>query len=122
MWKQYGGFPKLNRPDVTFIHGTATGINCGSQTLLYNDTHNKPQSQQYDYILVSTGVRRKWPIVPRADSFLPYVKDASSYSQQILAAEKLGVVVIGGGKERPLYYVHFEILVLIDPFGRCCGC
>ncbi|KAJ5893858.1 hypothetical protein N7495_005549 [Penicillium taxi] len=97
MWKQYTGFKEFMRPDLRFLQGTATSINPTTQTLTYDDVHGMSQYQPYDYLLVSTGMQRKWPVTPKANSLLSYLKDASDYADSIKVAGKLGVVIIGGG-------------------------
>lgn len=99
MWRQYKRFPKLRRPDVKVKHGTVTTIDPNNRILTYIDKCNNLKSQQpYDYLLVSTGIRRKWPVALRAQSLIPHLRDASSHVDDMAAVEKLGIVVIGDGK------------------------
>lgn len=97
MWKLYKGFSKLNRPDIDFVQGTVTSLDSVSQTITYKDQEGKPQPLHYDYLIISSGLRRPWPVVPKSKRLSSYLKDASTFTQKIVGAEKLGVVVIGGG-------------------------
>ncbi|PYH98627.1 hypothetical protein BO71DRAFT_416089 [Aspergillus ellipticus CBS 707.79] len=75
MWKRYCSLSQMRRPDVKF-----------------------PQANNHlNYMVVSTGSIREWPVAPRASNFAGHVKDACSFSQKIEAAQMLGVVVVGGG-------------------------
>ncbi|BAE64560.1 unnamed protein product [Aspergillus oryzae RIB40] len=92
MWKVYKGFSELSRPDIDFVQGTVISIDPTSQ-----DLEGRSQHLKYDYILISSGLRRPWPIVPRSRHFRSYLSDASTFIEKIIEAEKLGVVVVGGG-------------------------
>ncbi|KAE8343167.1 hypothetical protein BDV24DRAFT_149791 [Aspergillus arachidicola] len=97
MWKVYKGFSELSRPDIGFVQGTVTSIDPTSQVMRYQDLEGRSQHLEYDYILISSGLRRPWPIVPRSRHFGSYLSDASTFIEKIVKAEKLGVVVVGGG-------------------------
>ncbi|KAJ5758782.1 hypothetical protein N7520_005938 [Penicillium odoratum] len=97
MWKVYEGFAELNRPDIEFVQGTVTSINSASQTMQYQNSEGKSEALDYDYIIISSGLRRPWPVVPRSTQFSSYLSDASTFTQRIVGAQKLGVVVVGGG-------------------------
>ncbi|OQE01566.1 hypothetical protein PENSOL_c004G07504 [Penicillium solitum] len=99
MWKLYRGFAELKRPDINFIQGAVTNVISESQTIIYQDLAGNPQTLDYDYIIISSGLRRPWPVVPRSRKMISYLKDASTFAQRIAGAQKLGVVVIGGGVE-----------------------
>lgn len=97
MWKVYKGFSELSRPDIDFVQGTVISIDPTSQVMRYQDLEGRSQHLKYDYILISSGLRRPWPIVPRSRHFCSYLSDASTFIEKIIEAEKLGVVVVGGG-------------------------
>ncbi|KAB8246614.1 hypothetical protein BDV35DRAFT_380535 [Aspergillus flavus] len=97
MWKVYKGFSELSRPDIDFVQGTVISIDPTSQVMRYQDLEGRSQHLKYDYILISSGLRRPWPIVPRSRHFRSYLSDASTFIEKIIEAEKLGVVVVGGG-------------------------
>lgn len=98
MWKSYRGFSKLNRLDITFIQGTVASLDCQNQEITYCDSEGASQKLPFDYVVISTGLRRRWPIVPRAKDSTSYVKDAFFYTETISRANRLGVVVVGGGR------------------------
>ncbi|KAJ6127595.1 hypothetical protein N7523_003207 [Penicillium sp. IBT 18751x] len=97
MWKLYSGFSRLERSGVNFIRGSAVQLDAPRQNLRYRGVNGTEHFISYDYLLVATGMRREWPVVPRSSSFSGYFKDAVSSRNLIAAAEKLGVAVIGGG-------------------------
>ncbi|KAJ5108241.1 hypothetical protein N7456_004916 [Penicillium angulare] len=97
MWKLYEGFSELKRPDIDFVQGTVTSIDSENQMIIYQAPEGKSQPLNYDYVVISSGLQRPWPVVPRAKQLTSYLTDASTFTQRITEAQKLGVVVIGGG-------------------------
>ncbi|KAJ1709095.1 disulfide oxidoreductase [Aspergillus flavus] len=96
MWKVYKGFSELSRPVIDFVQGTVISIDPTRQVMRYQDLEGRSQHLKYDYILISSGLRRPWPIVPRSRHFRSYLSDASTFIEKIIEAEKLGVVIVGG--------------------------
>ncbi|KAM3067061.1 hypothetical protein ACMFMG_011734 [Clarireedia jacksonii] len=97
MWKVYQGFSELNRPEIDLVQGTVTSIDSANQTMTYQDPEGRSQPLDYDYVILSSGLRHPWPIIPRSRNFSSYLSDASTFAERIVRAEKIGVVVIGGG-------------------------
>lgn len=65
--------------------------------MIYQDAAGSSQTLDYDYIIISSGLRRPWPVVPRSRTMSSYLTDASTFTEKIVGAQKLGVVVVGGG-------------------------
>jgi NADH dehydrogenase FAD-containing subunit len=97
MWKLYQGFSELKRGDIKFVQASVTSISSVSQTMKYQDAGGNSQNLDYDYIIISSGLRRPWPVVPRSSKMISYLKEASAFTEKIAGAGKLGVVVVGGG-------------------------
>ncbi|OJZ80604.1 hypothetical protein ASPFODRAFT_38020 [Aspergillus luchuensis CBS 106.47] len=97
MWRLYRGFPKLNRPDVTFVQGTVVRVDASTRTVSYQSPEGQQQDLPYDYLLAATGLRRPWPVVPRTTEMRSYLADAGTAARRLSAAGKIGIVVIGGG-------------------------
>ncbi|KAJ5505372.1 hypothetical protein N7453_004329 [Penicillium expansum] len=97
MWKLYEGFSELKRPDIDFIQGTVTNVDPASQRMVYQNPKGNSQTLHYDYIVISSGLRRPWPVAPRSRIMSSYLTDASTFTKRIVGAQKLGVVVVGGG-------------------------
>ncbi|KAJ5713575.1 uncharacterized protein N7483_010756 [Penicillium malachiteum] len=76
--------------------GTVTSIDSTSQTLIYQGSEGTSKPLDYDYIIISSGLRRPWPVVPRCKRFTSYLSDASAFTKKIVGTKKLGVVVVGG--------------------------
>lgn len=98
MWKSYAGFSKLRRSDVDIIQGSVSGVDLNSKRFIYSSDDGSRKTIQYDFLLISTGIRRQWPVVPRFCHRAAYLADASIYANRIMASKEKGLVVIEGGK------------------------
>lgn len=65
--------------------------------MTYQDTEGNQQNLDYDYIIISSGLRRQWPVVPRSNKMNSYLEEALTFTKRIAGAGKSGVVVVGGG-------------------------
>ena len=73
-------------------------MDCGTKTATYTPVDGEGEKTlRYDYLIVGTGIRRPWPVVPSATSFEGYKKDAGRYIERIEKSEER-IVVIGGGE------------------------
>ncbi|KAF4769985.1 hypothetical protein HAV15_011638 [Penicillium sp. str.  len=99
MWKSYAGFSKLRRSDVDIIQGSVSGVDLNSKRFIYSSDDGSRKTIQYDFLLISTGIRRQWPVVPRFCHRAAYLADASIYANRIMASKEKGLVVIEGGVE-----------------------
>ncbi|KAF2489536.1 FAD/NAD(P)-binding domain-containing protein [Lophium mytilinum] len=97
MWKPFKSFPELQHPNLSFEQGSLTKIDCKSRIAWYTDIHGILQEEPYHYLIQATGLKRNWPIVPRAQSCNEYNKDASTLIIQIKNARHKRVAVVGGG-------------------------
>ncbi|OJJ70354.1 hypothetical protein ASPBRDRAFT_31256 [Aspergillus brasiliensis CBS 101740] len=96
MWRRYTGFPKLRRPDVQIIQGSVLAINPDCHCVAYMDGQGQSATISYDYAIISTGLRREWPVAPGSDHRSIYLDHALNSACSVRAATKHGVVVIGG--------------------------
>ncbi|RAQ73182.1 disulfide oxidoreductase [Aspergillus flavus] len=111
MWKVYKGFSELSRPDIDFVQGTVISIDPTSQLMRYQDLEGRSQHLKYDYILISSGLRRPWPIVPRSRHFRSYLSDASTFIEKIIEAEARR-----SGRRR--WYVEMESAIGVEFAGK----
>lgn len=96
-WVQYDNIPALATPKITTVHGTATAVDPATKTATILETAtNAPRALNYDYLVVSTGLRRVWPTVPQSLTKKQYLLEANAHIKDVSAAPH-GVVVVGGG-------------------------
>ncbi|RPB08768.1 FAD/NAD(P)-binding domain-containing protein [Morchella conica CCBAS932] len=93
-WQTFSSVGPLNRPNVRILNGRATGIDLAAKMATYS-TGKTEECVEYDYLVVSTGSKRSWPIVPKALDKVSYLKDAETHINSLENASS--VVVIGGG-------------------------
>lgn len=94
---QYSDIPALATPKVTVLHGTATAVDPAAKTATVLETATQAaRTLSYDYLVVSTGLRRVWPVVPQSLTKKQYLVEAQSHIASVHAAPH-GVVVVGGG-------------------------
>lgn len=90
----------MKRNELSIRHGRIRAIDpeALSATFIDYNNDNKEATLTYDYLLLATGLRREWPIVPKATSFRNYVIDAQKHIAGIEVANSSTVAVIGGGQ------------------------
>lgn len=96
-WSKFSECPTLQRPDLRFIQGSITNLDCAAKVATITEHETRTERQEsYDYFVAASGLRRAWPTVPQALNKEDFLKEATT---AIEAAEKAreGVVVIGGG-------------------------
>lgn len=114
-WKKFDDIPALKRPNVRILRGTATGVDIGKKSVTFKNilSQNEEASVGYDYLVVATGSRRVWPIVPRALDKKTYMQDAKEHIESIDSTDG-SIVVIGGGKFVVYYLVKTGSVGLTD--------
>ncbi|KAF3386360.1 Apoptosis-inducing factor [Penicillium rolfsii] len=97
MWIPYSQFSRLDREDVIIIQGTASRVDTKCQEVLFLDNEDKKRVLRFDYLIIATGICRKWPISPDATEKSAFLEETSKFAKELGAARDQGVVVIGGG-------------------------
>lgn len=89
--------PALKTPKITIVQGKATNVDPSSKraTVLEAATQ-EPRDLDYDYLVVATGLRRAWPVVPQSLRRKQYLLEAGAHISAVTDAPA-GVVVVGGG-------------------------
>ncbi|CAN8100929.1 unnamed protein product [Discula destructiva] len=96
-WVKYNDIPALQNSKITIHQGTATAIDPAAKTATILDTTTQaPRHIPYDYLVVATGLRRAWPVVPQSLLKKTYLAESGAHIATVTAAPK-GVVVVGGG-------------------------
>lgn len=124
MWRRFSHLNELRQPNLHFKHGSVKKIDPKAKVAEWCDRKGKTQQQAYDYVIISTGLKRHWPAVPQAGSYEEYLSDAKGFIEKItggVAANQEGrkVVVIGAGAvgvefaaEIKNYYPQIEVTLV----------
>jgi len=102
-WVRFNDIAALCRPDVGIIQGRATNVDCDKKTATVVLVGGQEVVKlQYDYLIVASGLRRVWPVVPQSLRRKQYLFEAGGHIKTVSDAPH-GVVVVGGGTfyERP---------------------
>ncbi|KUJ10931.1 FAD/NAD(P)-binding domain-containing protein [Mollisia scopiformis] len=95
-WKKYEELPTLKAPGISFIQGRASSVDCEKKVAVLTDTlSGKKSEEHYDYLVVSTGLRREWPTVPQALRRKEYLAEVTAHIRAARSAREC-VAVIGG--------------------------
>lgn len=102
-WKKYGDIPYL--ADVAVIHGRVDSVDPERRELVYSAAAagcEKPLTIGYDYLVCATGIKRAWPVQPRAATKEDYLRDVESLVGELVDGRDR-IVVVGGGtsQDRP---------------------
>ncbi|KAL7948202.1 hypothetical protein V8C42DRAFT_244780 [Trichoderma barbatum] len=96
-WVRFQDIPALRLPNVRFVQGSVSSVDCGAKTAtVINSTTKETVTHQYDYFVTATGLRRVWPVVPQSLTRKQYLLEAETQINALDGA-KDGVVIVGGG-------------------------
>lgn len=98
---KFSDIPALQTPKINIVQGTVTAVNpCTKTATIRQDTATTttPSARDltYDYLVVATGLRRVWPVVPQSLRREEYLREAGAHIAAVRTAHA-GVVVVGGG-------------------------
>lgn len=101
-WVRFDTIPALKRDNVQIHQGSLVEIDPLQKRAFWQPS--KPSQDeadrmiQYDYLIMATGLKRDWPIVPASKTRKQYIQDAKNHISQIKGCIDHPVVVVGGGK------------------------
>ena len=95
-WVKFSDVAALQRPDVQVIQGKASQVDCEKKNAVIVTASDLTLTLSYDYLVVATGVRRAWPVVPQSLRRKQYLFEAGDHITAVSKASR-GVVVVGGG-------------------------
>lgn len=100
-WVRYADMPALlsSSAQIRVVQGSLTGLDPAAMTATYTTTHNggTKEKLEYDYVVVATGLRRKWPVVPQALAREQYLAEVGAHVAAVRRKGGAVVVVVGGG-------------------------
>ncbi|KAL5090029.1 hypothetical protein Trisim1_004860 [Trichoderma cf. simile WF8] len=96
-WVQFQDLPALQVPNVQFVQGSVSSVDCDAKTATVVDSITKePVTHQYDYFVTATGLRRVWPVVPQSLTRKQYLLEVEAQIKALDGA-KDGILIVGGG-------------------------
>ncbi|OJD31296.1 apoptosis inducing factor [Diplodia corticola] len=100
-WTKFDDVPALKAPGVRHLHGRVVSVDCAKKTAVVakataSSPHEAPVEEAYDFLIVGSGLRRAWPVVPQSLDKASYLAEVGAHIQRIKDAKE-GIVVIGGG-------------------------
>ncbi|KAI1743459.1 hypothetical protein F4680DRAFT_408283 [Xylaria scruposa] len=96
-WVDYKDVKRLQRPNVTFVQGTITNVDCENRIAVISEHKTqKTREESYDFFIAATGLRRTWPVVPQALTREAYLAEVGAHCDRVLNSTA-PVLVVGGG-------------------------
>lgn len=95
---RFEDIPALRSPSVSYIQGSVKHIEAGQRVAtIENTVSEETYMESYDYLIVASGLRRVWPVVPQSLTKKTFLFETS---EEIHAVKNStgGVVVVGGGE------------------------
>jgi hypothetical protein len=100
MWKKYEDIPYLR--DVRVVQGRVQSVDPVRKELVYLPSNwsdsdgEKGKTMAYDYLVCATGLKRAWPVQPRATTKADFIRDTNELVEELIEAKE-SVVIVGGG-------------------------
>lgn len=96
-WIRFQDIPALQRPNVRFIQGSVDKVDTATKTatVLAHAT-KEPLALSYDFMIVGSGLRRVFPVVPQSLLRKQFLLEAEEHIHAVTNAPD-GVAVVGGG-------------------------
>jgi NADPH-dependent 2,4-dienoyl-CoA reductase/sulfur reductase-like enzyme len=98
---KFEDIPALRSPSVKWIQGSVKQIEPKERiATIQNTATHELRTENYDYLIVASGLRRVWPVVPQSLTKKTYTYETSEHIHAVKESSADGVVVVGGGKFR----------------------
>ncbi|ROT40232.1 FAD/NAD(P)-binding domain-containing protein [Sodiomyces alkalinus F11] len=96
-WVRFQDIPALQRPHVRFVQGSVDKVDTATRTatVLAHMT-KEPRELSYDFLIVGSGLRRVFPVVPQSLLRKQFLLEAEEHIHAVTNAPD-GVIVVGGG-------------------------
>lgn len=89
--------PAVQTPKISLIQGSAKHVDMANKRATVLEVATQAERHlTYDYLVVGTGLRRVWPVVPQSLLRKQYLAEAGAHIRAVGGAPD-GVVVVGGG-------------------------
>lgn len=96
---RFENLPALrSQPHLKCIQGSVKHVDPEQRTAtITNSITEESHTENYDYLIVASGLRRVWPVVPQSLTKKSYLYETSEHIHAVRNSAD-GVVVVGGGK------------------------
>ncbi|KAL0254449.1 hypothetical protein SLS55_009924 [Diplodia seriata] len=96
-WAKFEDVAALRAPGVRHLHGRVVSVDCAKKSAVVAKAASGEQIEEpYDFLIVGSGLRRAWPVVPQSLDKASYLAEVGAHIQRLKDARE-GIVVIGGG-------------------------
>ncbi|WJG35743.1 uncharacterized protein FOBCDRAFT_186369 [Fusarium oxysporum Fo47] len=96
-WVKYQDIPEMHGSLIKHIQGAVMEVNCVEKKAVIVDGVTKTRMvQSYDILVAASGLRRAWPIAPRAKTKEEFRSHIVQHTSSFGDASR-GVVIVGGG-------------------------
>ncbi|EPE08259.1 pyridine nucleotide-disulfide oxidoreductase [Ophiostoma piceae UAMH 11346] len=97
-WVTYKEIPALQAsPNIKTVHGSVTSVDFAAKKATVKAvTDSSSSTIDYDFIIVTSGLRRAYPVVPQSGDKTSYLAEVTPHIESVSNA-KDGVLVVGGG-------------------------
>ncbi|KAJ5482529.1 hypothetical protein N7475_001341, partial [Penicillium sp. IBT 31633x] len=99
-WQPYRDLPSFTNGGVNIVHGEATRVDVKNKTITYNsqatDFGGASKEMPYDYLIVTTGLDRSWPITPVCPTKHEYMAHTDKYARELQEVHG-DIIIVGGG-------------------------
>lgn len=98
-WVKYDDIAALRSPAIRHLHGSVTAVDMERKVARFVPARAGGEKVElgYDYLVAASGLRRVWPVVPRARRRKGFLFEVEEYVGG-LVGERKEVVVVGGGE------------------------
>lgn len=99
-WVKYDDIGALRTPAIRHMHGSVTGVDMERKVVEFvgaGGGGGEKVEVRYDYLVAASGLRRVWPVVPRARRRKGYLFEVEEYVGGMVGGGR-GVVIVGGGE------------------------
>ncbi|KAI0377131.1 FAD/NAD(P)-binding domain-containing protein [Hypomontagnella monticulosa] len=96
-WVKFKDIPVLQRPNVRFIHGTVSKVDCDNKAATILEQPNQAErAESYDFFIAATGLRRVWPVVPQSARREEYLEETRRHIDAVTNSTA-PILIVGGG-------------------------
>jgi NADH dehydrogenase FAD-containing subunit len=95
---KFEDMPALRSPSVKWIQGSVKQIEAEQRiATITNTATQEMHTESYDYLIVASGLRRVWPVVPQSLTRKTYMFETREHIHAVKDSAD-GIVIVGGGK------------------------
>ena len=97
---KFDDLPAVQAPNINLVQGSVQDVNCESKVATVATHEGGVSKLGYDFLVVASGLRRVWPVVPQSLKKKQYLLEAGDHIRSV-SDFRHGVAVVGGGEYMP---------------------